>query len=85
MVLTTSTRQDLQAHLGCTVVDIREAPDTTTMVLAPVLSLGATSILSEMFPRAQVVTCRYLDDQHPTDLPAFSVATTAGETSLSAA
>ena len=85
MPLAGSTRETLQEHLGCSVVDIREAPETTHVVLAPALSLRAASILAEMFPLAQVVTCEYLDDQHPLDIPTFSVARPYADASLSLA
>ncbi|MGB3829839.1 MAG: hypothetical protein WA962_13785 [Ornithinimicrobium sp.] len=85
MPLSETTRQRLRTHLGCRVVDIREAPETTSIVLARALSLQATSILSEMFPDARVVTCQLLDDQHPTDIPSFSVINPRSQPSLSAA
>lgn len=83
MPLAVSTMEALSEHLGCAVVDIREAPETTHIVLAPALSVRATSILAEMFPLARVVTCEYLDDRHPLDIPAFSVADSYASGSLS--
>lgn len=84
MPLQRGTRETLQAQLGCVVVDICEAPEDASIVLAPELSLRAATILLEMFPRARVVTCRFLDDEHPTDIPA-SILKSSAMTSLSGA
>lgn len=67
--LSSTTPEVLTAQLGCTVVDIRQASQHTDIVLAPVLSPAAVSVLRRMFPQARIVACEFVDEEHGADLP----------------
>lgn len=73
MPLTPTSQQRLQNHLGCVVFDIRDAPETTGIVLAPRLSHQAATVMAAMFPHASILQCDYLNDENPIDVPASVV------------
>lgn len=67
VVATTMLKADARARLseqlgpGFVVVDLRKAPPSTDIVIAPVVSAQTISALKQMFPRARVVVTEVED------------------------
>lgn len=67
VVATTMLKDEARARLseqlgpGFVVVDLRKAPPTTDIVIAPVLSPQTIAALKQMFPKARVVLTEFED------------------------